>query len=166
MLWPALMLSYYSFMRAHEFATLNSHGQTLQIKFLISHNSQRCNPFTQLQCISQIHLPTLLELLISILLQSHHEFGLIFHGGRFSSYMAAAHISTSLTAATKYSQKHYTSHSYRIDVAITVAATGLLAWLIKTLGRWSSEAYQLITATSLQLKPSQLARSCNYQQSP
>ena len=111
MLWPALMLSYYSFMRAHEFATLNCHGQTLQIKFLVSHNSQRCNPFTQLQCTSQIHLPTLLELLISVLLQSHHEFGLIFHGGRFSSYMAAAHLSTlSLTAATKYSQNRYSYH--------------------------------------------------------
>ena len=80
MLWPALTLSYYRFMRAHEFATLNSHGQTLQIKFLVSHNSQRRNPFTPLQCIPQIHLPTLLELLISMLLQSHHEFGLIFHG--------------------------------------------------------------------------------------
>ena len=54
----------------------------------------------------------------------------------------------------------------RIDIATTVAATGLLAWLIKTLGRWSREAYQLFTPTSLQAEPSQLARSCNYQQSP
>ena len=35
----------------------------------------------------------------------------------------------------------YVSHSFRIGAATTAAAVGILAWLIKTLGRWSSNAY-------------------------
>ena len=36
---------------------------------------------------------------------------------------------------------NYTSHSFRIRAATTAAAAGLPSWLIKTLGRWSSDAY-------------------------
>ena len=35
----------------------------------------------------------------------------------------------------------YASHSFRIGAATTAIATGIPAWLIKTLSRWSSNAY-------------------------
>ena len=35
----------------------------------------------------------------------------------------------------------YASHSFRIGAATTAAAAGLPAWMIKSLGRWSSNAY-------------------------
>ena len=38
-------------------------------------------------------------------------------------------------------QANYASHSFRIGAATTAAAVGIPAWLIKTLGRWSSNAY-------------------------
>ena len=41
-----------------------------------------------------------------------------------------------------YDQHSYASHSFRIGAATTTAATGLPAWLIKAMGRWSSDAYQ------------------------
>ncbi|XP_068753245.1 uncharacterized protein [Montipora capricornis] len=36
----------------------------------------------------------------------------------------------------------YFSHSFRIDAATTAAAAGIPAWLIKVLGRWSSDCYE------------------------
>ena len=36
----------------------------------------------------------------------------------------------------------YAGHSYRIGAATTAAEAKLLSWLIKTLGRWSSDCYE------------------------
>ena len=36
---------------------------------------------------------------------------------------------------------NYASHTFRIGVASTAATAGLPMWLIKTLERWSSNAY-------------------------
>ena len=36
----------------------------------------------------------------------------------------------------------YAGHSYRIGAATTFASVGLPPWLIKTLGRWSSDCYE------------------------
>lgn len=37
---------------------------------------------------------------------------------------------------------HYAGHSYRIGAATTAASVGLPPWLVKTLGRWSSDCYE------------------------
>ena len=36
----------------------------------------------------------------------------------------------------------YASHSFRIGAATAAGSTGLPTWLIKTLGRWSSDCYE------------------------
>ena len=54
-----------------------------------------------------------------------------------------------LTAETRQLLSHlgcqasdYASHSYRIGAATATASAGLPPWLVKTLGRWSSECYE------------------------
>jgi len=56
-------------------------------------------------------------------------------------------------------QTNYASHSFRIDTATTAAAAGSLAWLIKTLGRWNSDAYLTYISAAL-TKFSQLFHAC------
>ena len=46
-----------------------------------------------------------------------------------------------LLSQTRKCPHNYSSHSFRIRTATTAAAAGLPTWLIKTLGRWSSNAY-------------------------
>jgi hypothetical protein len=36
----------------------------------------------------------------------------------------------------------YASHSFRIGAATAAGSAGLPTWLIKTLGRWSSDCYE------------------------
>ena len=53
-----------------------------------------------------------------------------------------------LTAETRQFLSHlgcqasdYAGHSYRIGAATAAASAGLPPWLVKTLGRWSSDCY-------------------------
>ncbi|XP_028412109.1 uncharacterized protein LOC114534837 [Dendronephthya gigantea] len=39
-------------------------------------------------------------------------------------------------------EKLYASHSFRIGAATAAGSVGLTSWLIKTLGRWSSDCYE------------------------
>lgn len=56
------------------------------------------------------------------------------------------HLKTLLASAGVNAQR-YSSHSFRAGAATTAAEMGVPDWLIKALGRWSSEAYQIYITT-------------------
>ena len=67
----------------------------------------------------------------------------IFEAGRFSP-LTQQKLNTELRHLLQqggFNHENYASHSFRIGAATTAAAAGLPAWLIKTLGRWQSDAY-------------------------
>ena len=70
-----------------------------------------------------------------------------FQSGRYLTRSAVVHL---LRDAARYAGLPYKSlkgHSFRIGAASTAAAAGLPDWLIKVLGRWSSDCYQLYIRT-------------------
>ena len=48
----------------------------------------------------------------------------------------------SLLQKSGFNAAHYVGHSYRIGTATTAAAAKLPSWLIKTLGRWTSDCHE------------------------
>ena len=52
----------------------------------------------------------------------------------------------SILSAARYSRV-YSGHGFRLGAATTVAAKGVPSQLIKTLGWWSSDAYQIYIPT-------------------
>ena len=88
----------------------------------------------------------------------------VFKGGKFSP-PDRQHLTSSiryLLKNTQYSHQHYSSHSFRSGAATTAAAAGIPEWLIKILGRWRSNTYQVYIHSSpamLQSIPSLLARA-------
>ena len=58
------------------------------------------------------------------------------------------HLKGLLTSAGINAQR-YSSHSFRAGAATTAAEMGVPDWLIKALGRWSSEAYQIYISTPI-----------------
>ena len=67
----------------------------------------------------------------------------LYQAGRFHPLSRAA-VTTTLRQLLKKAgidHAHYSSHSFRIGAATTAAAAGLPAWVIKSLGRWTSNAY-------------------------
>ena len=97
--------------------------------------------------------------------------GSVYYGGHFTT-PSRDHLTDVLQRLLQqagYQQCLYSSHSFRIGTATTAAAAGLPAWLIKSLGRWSSDAYQTYIQCppeTLCLIPLLLARADTSKQSP
>jgi len=67
-----------------------------------------------------------------------------------------------LLQQTKYSHHQYSSHSFRSGAATMAAAASVPEWLIKRLGRWSSNTYQVYIHSfpaALQSVPALLAQA-------
>ena len=70
-----------------------------------------------------------------------------------------------LLSLSGFNAANYAGHSYRIGAATTAAETNLPSWLIKTLGRWSSDCYERYIKTpvsTLSGVSARLANACRF----
>ena len=67
----------------------------------------------------------------------------VFNAGRFHPFTQKKlnEVLRYLLQQGGINQDNYASHSFRIGVTTTAAATAIPTWLNKTLGRWSSNVY-------------------------
>ena len=172
LLWAAFTLAFYGFLRASEFATPSLVWQHIQLasdKYTLFIPQSKTDPFRHGHTIT-IHASgtstcpvRALQLYIAAILPLE-EHSPVFKGGRFLPLDRQQLTNTirHLLQNTKYNCHHYSSHSFRSGAATTAAAAGIPDWLIKTLGRWSSNAYQTYIHSSpqiLQSIPALLAKA-------
>ena len=177
LLWSAFTLAFYGFLRASEFTS--SSLQWLDIQFstttiTIDLRQSKTDPFRQghtiaIQATSTSTCPV--QAINCFAEVSTLRSGSLFYGGRFTplSRDQLTEVLRHLLQQAGHQQHLYSSHNFRIGAATTAAAAGLPAWLIKSLGRWSSDAYQTYIQCppeTLRLIPSLLARVDTSKQTP
>ena len=99
------------------------------------------------------HPSVRLEPLGCMLRQSHHftKIDWCLRAVNFLHLTGNKHLTTSilqLLQNTQFSHQQYSSHSFRGGTNTTAAAAGISEWLIKILGLWRSNAYQVYIHSS------------------
>ena len=70
-----------------------------------------------------------------------------FQSGRLLTQSSVTHLLQDSARCAGLPYESLKGHSFRIGAASAAAAAGLPDWLIKVLGRWSSDCYQLYIHT-------------------
>ena len=156
LLWAALTTAFYGFLRVSEFTSSCSDNATLQWSDIhlssstltITLRQSKTDPFRRghTLSISATNTSTCLVRALqqySRMIPATQQFGPLFSAGHFSP-LSKSQVSDTLRQLLQqagYDPQLYSSHSFRIGAATTSAAAGLSPWIIKTLGRWNSNAY-------------------------
>ena len=151
LLWTAFTLSFYGFLRANECLSLTWSDVLIHNDYIsITLRQSKIDPFQRGQLVYVYATSTTACLVramhnyknMFITKQPHH---LVFCAGTISplSYQQLTTILRSLLSQAGLCPSLHPSHSFRIGAATTAAAVGLAPSLIKTLGRWNSNAYMV-----------------------
>ena len=150
MLWALFTLAFYGFFRASELlSNLRWSGLTLssnQISIIL--HQSKTDPFRRGQTVHVFAnhsstCPVRAMTCYHNLVRHTDAADQVFKVGRFQPLApnTVNEVLCYLLQQGGINQANYASHSFRIGAATTAAAAGIPAWLIKTLGRWSSNAY-------------------------
>ena len=156
LLWAAFTTAFYAFLRASEFTSSANDSATLrwsdiQISsntLIITLRQSKTDPFRRghtlyISATTTSTCPVKALQQYTSLIPTEHRTGSLFKAGRFSP-LSRTHVTDVLRQLLQeagYDSHLYSSNSFRIGAATTSAAAGLPPWLIKTLGRWNSNAY-------------------------
>ena len=168
MIWAAFTLAFFAFLRCSEF-TYNGIAQfrpwfDLSADSVSFHHSQACpqqmsvllkasktdtyrQGYTLVIACSPSPICAVTAMRNYFLAALPHGPLFYFHSGRLLTRSAVVNL---LRDAARHAGLPYRSlkgHSFRIGAVSTAAAAGLPDWLIKVLGRWSSDCYQLYIRT-------------------
>ena len=163
MLWAAFTLAFFGFLRGSEFTCKSSsfdptvHLCLRDITFipniqspnhmLVSIKRSKTDPFRKGCTLTIQGLPPLSVLwwLWDYLLQCKPAATgplFTFTNGKWLSRASLAKELRSALQCCGLPADHYFTHSFRIGAATTAAAACVPSWLIKVLGRWSSDCYE------------------------
>ena len=149
LLWTAFTLSFYGFLRSSEclslvWSDINLYNDHISITLCQS----KTDPFRRGQSIhiyatSTTTCPVRAMHNYNNMVTTKQPHHLVFSAGTISplSRSRLTTILRQLLSQAGFCSSHYASHSFRIGAATTAAAVWLTPSLIKTLGRWNSNAY-------------------------
>ena len=149
MLWAAFTMAFYGFLRVSELINLHWSDVSFSVDHIsITLHQSKTDPFRR-GCIVQIFRTKSSTCPHHALDRYRKVSGDVtpsaplYQAGKFHPLSRTAVTNTlrQLLKQAGTDHSHYSSHSFRIGAATTAAAAGLPAWLIKHLGRWSSNAY-------------------------
>ena len=168
MLWAACCLGFFGFLRAGEFTVnepfdpaIHPTPQDLQLDstsnptcLRVHLKASKTDPFRQGCFIYLGRGRTSICPIASVMAYLHHrgpapgplflqENGQPLTRTQLSNFLQSTLSAVGITGT-------YSGHSFRIGAATTAAQLGLPDHLIKTMGRWSSDAYQLYVRTPVQ----------------
>ena len=162
MIWAAMTLAFFGFLRLGEL-TCNSnffpevHLSPEDISFLPSWENpdhlsvhikiSKTDPFRSGQTIliGNSHQPVCpVQAMKAYMSIRHHTPGPLFMyvSGKPLTKEALTSETRQLLSQSGFTSSQYAGHSFRIGAATTAASVGLPPWLIKTLGRWSSDCFE------------------------
>ena len=163
MLWAAFTLAFFGFLRASEYCAPTKHSfdpsSTLLVrdisvlvnKIVVKVKVSKCDPFRRGQAVE---LAPSGRSICPVRAMSKHLQNckssdrpvFIFTDGKFLTRRLVSSIMKQLIGNDKNCAR-ISSHGFRIGAATTAAAANIPDRIIKTLGRWSSDTYQLYIRT-------------------
>ena len=150
LLWAVFTLAFYGFFRASELLSnlTWSHITLFSNQMSITLYQSKTDPFRRGQTVhifanGSSTCPIKAMVCYCNLLGKRNANGSVFKAGKFDplTQKKLNDMLRYLLQQGGINQSNYASHSFRIGAATTAAAAGIPAWLIKTLGRWNSNAY-------------------------
>ena len=177
MLWTAMLVAFFAFLRSAELIALTTSDLSMCTSsplsslptYILSIRISKTDPFRQ---VCQVRLapsghPILCpaKILTDYLRIAHLSPCSSLFAWSSGNPLCRATLTNGikwLAAATGINERLYSSHSFRIGAATTASAAGLPDSLIKTMGRWSSDAYQTYIRTPLPLLDSVASTMANY----